>query len=407
MSRGLGLILLLAAVTAVGPFSLQALAPALPAISASLAVSTASSQLLLSVSLASMAVATLGWGPLSDRFGRRPMMAAGMALAAVGSALAAVAPSLEVALAGRVLQAVGAVAGMVLARAVAQDLYGREGAADAIGKITAAMVVAPMVAPALSGLVVEAIGWRGIFAIVAAIAALLAWVCLARLPETAPGGGGQGLGRTLRSFGQIARLPDFWRHAAFSACLLSSFLFFVGIAPYVMQETFGLGPVVYGVYFMMLSAAYLVSNLACGGLSRRFGAARMLVVGGTICVVGPSLAFLLLAAGLVHPLSMFAPAMLHAIGAGLAVPNAMAGAVGSAPRQAGAASGLLGFCQFLFAGAVTQLGGVLPHDTALPAVGGMAVLGTLGLGSYLAIGRLAEPGLADEADPEADPDPAL
>ena len=402
MPRTYGLILLLAAVTAVGPFSLQALAPALPAIARDLAVPSAEAQTMLSLSLAAMALATLAWGPLSDRFGRRPVMVAGMAIAALGSALAVVAPSLGVALVGRVLQATGAAAGMVLARAVAQDVYGRGGAAGAIGKITAVMVVAPMVAPAVSGVVVETVGWRGIFAIVAVAATGLALACRWRLPETAPAAGGRSVADILRGFAHVGTLPEFWRHAAFSTAILGSFMFFIGIAPYVMEETFGLGPVVYGIYFVQLALAYLVANLACRGLSRRFGGERMLLVGGLICMVGPALAFLLLAAGYVYPTSLFLPAVLHSIGAGLAMPNAMAGAVGAAPARSGAASSLLGFSQFAFAGLAAQAAGFLPHDTALPAVGGMAVLATAALAAHVLIGRLLAPEpLGDEAEADA------
>ena len=357
---------------------------------------------MLSLSLAAMALATLAWGPLSDRFGRRPIMVAGMAIAALGSALAAFAPSLGVALAGRLMQATGAAAGMVLARAVAQDVYGRGGAAGAIGKITAVMVIAPRVAPAVSGVVVETVGWRGIFAIVAVAATGLALACRWRLPETAPAHGGRGAADILRGFGHVGTLPDFWRHAAFSTAVLGSFMFFIGIAPYVMEQTFGLGPVVYGLYFIQLAIAYLVANLACGGLSRRFGGERMLLAGGLICMVGPAVAFLLIAAGYVYPMSLFIPAVLHSFGAGLAMPNAMAGAIGAAPGRSGSASSLLGFSQFTFAGLAAQAAGFLPHDTALPAIGGMAVLATAGLAGYVVIGRLCEPEqLGEEAEADA------
>jgi len=140
MTRNFALVALLAALTAVGPFSLQALSPALPAISSDFGVPPSVAQLMLSLSLVAMAVTTLAWGPVSDRLGRRPVMVAGMLLAGIGSALAALAPDIWLAVLGRLMQAAGAVAGMVLARAVAQELYGKAGAAAVIRQITAQIV---------------------------------------------------------------------------------------------------------------------------------------------------------------------------------------------------------------------------------------------------------------------------
>jgi DHA1 family bicyclomycin/chloramphenicol resistance-like MFS transporter len=325
------------------------------------------------------------WGPVSDRLGRRPVLVAGMVLAGFGSALAAVAPVLAVAIFGRLLQAAGAVAGMVLARAVAQDLYGRDRAVSVIGQITAAMVVAPMLAPALSGLVVEIVGWRGIFAIVAVGGVLLAAWARARLPETAPKAAPEPPRETLRGFGLIARRRAFWAHACFGACSLASFLFFVGAAPYVMMETYGAGPSIYGLFFIPLAATYMAANIACGRLTARHGGRRMIVVGG-ICTIAAMVSGLaVMEIGVNHPLVLMLPAFVHSVGAGLSVPNAVAGAVGAAPERAGAASGLLGFIQFLSAAVTTQLAGFLPHDVAAPTLMGMTLLSAIGLASYLAL----------------------
>jgi len=387
MVRKLPLVALLAAVTAIGPFSLQALSPALPAISASFAVPASVAQLMLSLSLVAMAVTTLAWGPISDRFGRRPVLVAGMVLAGFGSGLAAVAPVLWLAILGRLLQAAGAVAGMVLARAVAQDLYGRAGAAAIIGQITAVMVVAPMVAPALSGLIVEWIGWRGIFALVALASLALAVWSRAELPETAPNGAVQSWSAILGGFAGIAGLRGFWANASFGACSLASFLFFVGAAPYVMQEAYGARPSLYGLYFIPLALTYALSNMACGRMTGRYGARRMIVLGGAITIVAMSAGLLAMAAGLHHPLALMAPAFFHSIGAGLAVPNSVAGAVGAAPERAGAASGLLGFVQFLAAAVTTQIAGFLSHASGAPTLAGMTVLAAAGLAGYLALDR--------------------
>ncbi len=245
----LALIILLAAVTAIGPFSMHALSPALPEIASGFDVSAAAAQLMLSLSLVSMAVATLIWGPVSDRLGRRPVLIAGLILAVAGSVMAAIAPDLIVAVIGRLLQAAGGAAGMVLARAVAQDVFGSERSAGVIGQITAVMVVAPMLAPAVAGVVVEYGGWRGVFWMTAMISALLVIWSRVSMPETAPaGGGGRGLGDMLRGFVRIGGRRAFWRYAGYASFGLSSFYYFVAIAPYVMRDAFGQGPAAYGFY---------------------------------------------------------------------------------------------------------------------------------------------------------------
>ncbi len=360
------LILLLAAVTATGPFALHALSPALPAISAGFGVSAAAAQLLLSLSLVAMALSTLAWGPLSDRYGRRPVLLVGLVTAAAGSALAAVAPDLWVAILGRLLQAGGAAAGMVLARAVAQDVFGSTRAAGVIGQITAVMVAAPMVAPTISGFIVASSDWRGVFWMTAALCAVLVAWAWAGLPETAPQGQGRGgPAALLRGFADVGSRRSFWRYAGYASCSLSGFYYFVAITPYVMHDAFGQGPAAYGLYFMMLSGTFMVTNFISGPMSARFGGERMLMSGALLSLTGPLTTASLLAAGVHLPIVLFLPGVLQSLGAGLAMPNAMAGAVGSAPGRAGAASGLLGFSQFLLASATTQVAGFLPHNQAL------------------------------------------
>ncbi len=388
MPRDTPLIALLAAVTAIGPFSLHAMWPALPALANSFAVPAAVAQLMLSLSLVAMAVSTLVWGPVSDRLGRRPVMIAGLVLAGFGSALAALAPEMWVAILGRLMQAGGAVAGLVLARAVAQDLYGKDRAAAVVGKITATMVVAPMVAPALSGMIVESVGWRGIFALVAAAAFGMAVWVRAKLPETAPRGRREHPLATVLAFGEIGRLRAFWAHACFGACSLAGFMFFVGAAPYVMEEAYGTGPSVYGFIVMPLAATYMLANMACGRMTSRYGGRRMIIFGGSCTVAAMATGLVVLSFGVVDPLALLvASAFFHTIGAGLSVPNSVAGAVGAAPGRAGAASGLLGFIQLLAAAVTTQIAGFLPHDVAAPILVGMTVLSTIGLSGFLLLER--------------------
>ncbi|MBK0400670.1 multidrug effflux MFS transporter [Limibaculum sp. M0105] len=383
------LVVLLAALTAIGPFAMQALAPALPAVARDFGVSAAAAQLLLSVSLAAMALSTLIWGPLSDRLGRRPVLIGAMWLAVVGSAIAGVAPDLGFAVAGRVLQSAGAVAGMVLSRAIAQDVYGRDGAAAVIGQITAAMVVAPMLAPVLSGFMVEWFGWRSVFAMAAAIAVALALLARARLPETAPPSDPRGWGDVARGLVEVGRRRAFWAYSCYGVASFSSFLFFVGSAPFVMQEAYGVGPKGYGVYFILVSLTYMLANLLCGPITRRMGGERAIRAGALFAVAGVVFGISLALAGVRDPMVLMSSVMLQSLGAGVSVPNAMAGAVGAAHDRPGSASGLMGFCQFLGGGVMVQLAGFLPHGSVLPTLAVMLALLIAGLLSHLWLVRTA------------------
>ncbi|MEM1300346.1 MAG: multidrug effflux MFS transporter [Pseudomonadota bacterium] len=381
------LIALLAAVTAVGPFTLHALSPALPAVSADFRVPAAAAQLMLSLSLVAMAVSTLAWGPLSDRYGRRPVLVAGLVMASLGSVLAAVAPELWLAVLGRLLQAAGGAAGIVLARAVAQDVFGSERSGDVIGKVTAVMVAAPMVSPTVSGLLVDASGWRATFWMSAILcAALVVWTRLG-LAETAVRSTGAAMRDLLNGFRIVGRRRVFWRYAGYASFSLAGFYYFVAITPYVMRETYGQGAAAYGLYFMMLSATFMVMNFVAGPISARFGQERTLMAGAVLSLVGPMIIMALVLADIRAPWVLFVPGMIQSFGAGLAMPNTTAGAVGAAPERAGAASGLLGFSQFILAAVTTQIAGWLPHDTAFWVPGGQLIWLGLGLACLFLLRR--------------------
>jgi multidrug resistance protein len=180
----LGFMLLLVGLTALAPFSLQIFMPALPVIQADFRVTPGVAQLVLSLSVLASAFAMLAYGPLSDRFGRRPALLAGLLAFVAGSVLCALAPSVETLIGGRVVQAVGAAAGMVLARAIVRDLHDRERSASVIAYLTTAMVVAPMLAPTVGALLIDVASWRTIFALSGVVGLAVLWQTARRLVET-------------------------------------------------------------------------------------------------------------------------------------------------------------------------------------------------------------------------------
>ena len=150
----------LVAATALGPLAMQIFLPSLPLIQSDLGVSAVTAQLVLSLSMVAISFSLLIYGPLSDRFGRRPLLILGLALFLIGSLVGAFAPNITILVAGRTIQAVGGAAGLVLTRTIIRDIYGRERAASMIAYVTTAMVIAPMLAPAIGGIISDHLGWR-------------------------------------------------------------------------------------------------------------------------------------------------------------------------------------------------------------------------------------------------------
>jgi len=396
MTDRLRLVALLAAITSLGPFAMQSLAPALPVIAADMGVSAASAQLLLSLSILAIGLATLLLGPLSDYFGRRPVALVSLLVTALASVVVALAPTIEGAIAARFVQAGAAGAGMVLGRAIARDLYGPVGAAQVIAQMTAVMVVAPMVAPAIGGVIAAVAGWRAVFGFTA-LFALAVWVWARAalgesIVERAPS---LGLGEILRSFGAVAGAPAFWAYCLVATGSLSSFLFFVGTAPYVAARAYGAGPEVYGLGFVFVGGGYMASNLLYARLVGRVRGDTLMLSGLAAAVVSALGVWVAIRLGWSGLETVFAAAILNSLAAGLIVPNAMAGAVSAYPARAGAASSLLGFAQFTVAAGVTQAGAALAHDSAAPMTLVMAALSGVGLASYGAL-RLLPPMRRDD-----------
>jgi DHA1 family bicyclomycin/chloramphenicol resistance-like MFS transporter len=231
-----GLMVLLTAMTALAPLSLQIFVPALPAIQATFGVTVGTAQLVLSLSILANAFATLGYGPLSDRFGRRPVVLGGLVAFIAGSIMCTLAPDIGTLIAGRIIQAMGAAAGMVLARAMVRDLYDRERAASVIAYLTMAMVVAPMLAPTIGAVLADFVGWRSIFTGLTVVGIVMIVWCASRLIETRASHAG---GRLLTGAGALLASPQFLAYTLQMAFSIAVFFAFVAGAPYFMIDVLG------------------------------------------------------------------------------------------------------------------------------------------------------------------------
>ena len=372
------LILVLVLATAIGPFSMQVFLPALPAIQGSYGVAAATAQLAFSLSAFAMAVATLFYGPISDRVGRRRALLAGIIVFIVGSLVCAFATSITWLIIGRIVQAAGGVAGMVLGRAVVRDVYDRERSASAIAYITMAMVVAPMLAPAIGGVLTDLIGWKAVFMLGGGLGVLVLLAVHTGLPETlVPTNRPTTVAGMLGDFIRLLREPAFVGFAVQGGFSMAVFFSFLAAAPYVMIVVLERPPSEYGLMFILISASFMAGNFLAARVSRRIGIERMIVLGSIGTVVGAALILVLVPAVYATPWALFMPMMLVAFAQGTSIPNSLAAVISINPEIAGAASGLAGFIQMGTAAIAAQTIGSIQNGTPWPMAIGMAVCAVL------------------------------
>jgi DHA1 family bicyclomycin/chloramphenicol resistance-like MFS transporter len=382
------LLTLLIAITAVGPLSLNILAPAMPGLIGTLGAGAGTVQLTLSLFLLGMAVSQLVLGTLSDRFGRRPVMLAGLALTVVASFAALATTSITGLIVARTCQAFGATAGIVIGRAVVRDLYDRDRAASMIGWVTMAMVVAPMIAPLIGGALDTALGWHAIFAFVGLFAAaILVWASF-QLPETRKVATGEGFAHFLAASGSLLTDRAFLGYALVAAFNSAMFFTFIGGAPHVVVTIMHRSSAEYGIWFLAISLAYMAGNFAAGRWSAKYGVDVMIRAGVAVTVAGAAVGIiwvLLDPAG--GPAVIMTPQMIIGFASGFMLPNALAGAVSVRPQAAGAAAGITGFMQMGLGAATSQLIGHLLDgaQTGLPLAAIVLVLCACGLVAFFAL----------------------
>jgi DHA1 family bicyclomycin/chloramphenicol resistance-like MFS transporter len=361
---------LLVAMVGAGPFTLQIIVPLLPGFAVLFAAPAGTAQLLLTLALLGIAVGQLFYGPLSDRFGRRPLVIAAFALFLAASLGAAAAGMIAMLVALRTIQAIGGCGGMVIGRAMIRDCFPREKAASVLGYVMMGMTVAPMVAPFVGSVMLENFGWRSVFLLCAAIGAVLLVAILRWLPETLrhrqemPGIAG-----LATMYGALLQVPAFRGHAAVVALSSGVFFTFLGGAPHVVVTGLGLAPRDYATAFLATSGFFAFGNFLAGRYSQRVGVFRMIEIGTALSFVGVTGA--LLAVIFLPPsiLNLFVPSVLMAIGNGISQTNAMVSALSVRPQLAGTASGLTGFAQMGTGAALSWAAGALESGSGVATTG--------------------------------------
>jgi DHA1 family bicyclomycin/chloramphenicol resistance-like MFS transporter len=301
----------------------------------------------------------------------------------LGSLICLTAQNAGVLIFGRVVQAIGGCAGITLSRAIVRDLYRRDQVASMIGYVTMGMAVAPMVAPTIGGVLDTFYGWRASFAFLVLFGSLALLFASLQLSETNRNRGSVGDGdRLLPNYLALFRSRLFWGYSLATSFVSAMFFSFVAGAPYVVIEIMGRSPAEYGFYFALVPSGYILGNFVTARFAVTIGQNRMFLTGMTISLLGVGSMAAAFAAGLGHPLALFAPMFLIGVANGLVLPSGIAGAVSVKPEAAGAAAGLSGSLQIGFGALVAPIVGAVLSTTVWPLIAIMAVCALLGLAAF-------------------------
>ena len=361
-----------------GPFTMHLIIPAITPIQFEFGLDAGTAALLISGTLWGIAGSTLFFGAFADRFGRRSMLIIGMGVFVLGSVMGLYGESAAMVIAGRIVQGIGGATGMVISRAVVRDLYPRDKGTSVLAYLTMAVMIAPMIAPAAAGYMVENMEWRSIFS-VASGAGLVIWFWLImRFPETLkeaiPMPNVMAL---LKAYASVLKEPVFVLYSLTGTFVMTSFFSMMSGAPHVAENTWSLSRDELGYYLGIGATGMMISTFVTARIAEHVDNNKMILTGVSIVAFGVLTSITLFSLGYNHPLSLFGPMMLNGLGAGLVLPTTTAQALSITPKMAGTASGMMTFLQFIIAGLAAQLIGYFDHSSAWSVLGFMAAAVTM------------------------------
>ena len=368
------LTLILGALTAFGPMSIDMYLPSLPAIAREFHTDTATAQISLAIFFAGLAAGQAFYGPIADRYGRKRPLLIGCALYAVASIACALAPSIEALIALRLVQAIGGCAGMVLARSAVRDLFDEHDSARMYSFLMLVMGLAPVTAPLIGGQLLVAFSWRAIFWVLSGFGLLCLLMVLLGLPETLPAErrSRAGLGLALGVYGRLLADPRFIGYALTGGFVSAGMFAYISGSPFVFIELYGVAPTSYGWLFGTNALGLVIASQINRRLLARYRGDEILAA--TLAVSATSGLVLVLAAatGFGGLAGLMAPLFVCVASGGLVGPNTAAAAMAPHGRVAGSASALLGTLQFVVGALAGALVGVLANGTKLPMAGVIA-----------------------------------
>jgi len=381
---------LLAMLSTLGPFATDMYLPSLPDIARVLQAPTAQVQLTVSSYLIGFAAGQVVYGPLSDRRGRRPILLAALALYLASSLSCAATQSVGPLIAGRFLQGVGGSGSIVLARAIVRDLYSGVRAARELSTIGSISAFAPIVAPIIGGALQTAFGWRANFLAMGAVAVIAVVVAARLLPET--------LGRRalepmslsflVRGYGAVLRHRGFLAYLGILTASYAGLFAWISGASVVLQGVYGLSAFAFGVTFALGAGGYMIGAAVAARLVVRLGLDRTMGLGVIFLAAGGLGLAAVVAAQIADGVWLVAVMALYLAGLGLAMPQAMAGALTPFPDRAGTAASLMGVVQQTVAAIVAAIIGNYLGRSAWPVAGTVGVMGCLTLAIWAFTRRL-------------------
>lgn len=388
------LILLLTALVALGPVSISLYLPSMPALGIEFGANATEVQQSFTIFLVGFAVAQLVYGPLADRFGRRPVLIGGLGLYIAASLACALSPTIEAFLLSRLVQGLGACVGPVVARAVVRDRFERADAVRAFAFIGMAIAVAPALGPLIGGFLEVWFGWQAAFLFLMGYGGLMTALVVLRLPETIPRRNAAATDpvRLLRNYG---RLLSNGRYLGFLAPITFGFggLFaYNAAAPFLFIEGLGLTADGFGMLAVFTVAAYATGAWLAGLLQDRLSNLKTAKIGIVFFAAGAFL--MLLLSGELSILRVIGPMMLFVFGFGLLMPSCTAAALHPFPRIAGSASAMMGFLQMGMGAAASLLVAAMFAGSALSVGLAMVAAAVLGAAGFII---LAAPEETEEA----------
>ncbi|WP_439377701.1 multidrug effflux MFS transporter [Amycolatopsis lexingtonensis] len=383
-------ILILGGLSAFGPLSIDMYLPALPRMAEDLRAADSTVQLTLSAFIVGLALGQLVLGPLSDAFGRRRPLLAGLVLYVAGSVLCAVSPDAWLLVGARFIQSLGAAAGVVIARATVRDLYSGTAMTKFFSTLMLVSGLAPILAPLIGGQLLNWTSWRGVFVALTAFGAVLLAVVVFFLPEPSPVRTPARLGQVMRTYGRLVADRSFAGYALASGLLFASMFAYISGSSFALQGVYGLSPQAYSVVFGVNGVGIVLAGQLNGRLVGRVSERALLSSGLLLGVAGG--ASVLASAFFRAPLAVLLVSLFLLVSSiGLVMPNASSLALASHARSAGSASALLGVLQFVVGAAATPLVGLGGPGTAVPMAATMAGFAVLALVAFLALTRKPQP----------------
>lgn len=336
-------IITLVAAAALGPLAMNVFLPALPGITDYFETTAATSQLSVSLYLTAVALLQLVFGPLSDKFGRRPVILIAFCIMIIGTLICIFATTIEWFLAGRIIQAASS-AGLVLSRAIARDITQGTDAAVMIAYITMGMSLAPMVGPLIGGYLDEFYGWQASFYLTLGFAIFALCFAYFDLGETNKHKQNS-VKEQIEAYPELLQSRRFWGYAITAMFSSGAFFAFLGGGSLLADRVYELSPSQYGFYFMFISLGYLLGNMISGRITKRIGINKMMLSGNITVGLGLAASIIFIVSGVTHPFAFFGFIFFVGLGNGMTLPSANAGVVNVRPNLAGSASGLAGSLQ--------------------------------------------------------------